>query len=924
MTENQPSLHDRARAIFEQLAGVSDDQRDRAIQQARATDPEACAEALALLGHHHRSDALLDGNASSAAARLDPLAMNAPPINLPTLAAGAALAGFTIIREIGHGGMGIVYEAQQAFPARRVALKLLRAGALAPTVLRRFALEAEALALLQHPSIARLYEAGFTGIDNRAPYIAMELVDGTPIDAYCRALDPREVLNLLALVCDGADHAHRKGVIHRDLKPGNILVTADGTPKVLDFGVARLSAPGGSESPTRQTLDGALIGTLGYMSPEQLSGDPARIDARSDVYALGVILYELLSGSPPISVEGMSIAEAAVALREREPTLLGTRRAALRGDVEAIAAKALERDPAQRYQTAADLAADIRRCLADEPIRARPQTTWYQARKFARRNRVLVGGVAAVFVALAAGLAATAWQARRASLAGDALAAELLTTRSLRDAAENDARRARAVTDFLRKILQAAHPHTTPGREATIREALDLAAASIDDSLDKQPEVKVEILQTIAAAYSALGKPDVALIYAQRATDLLAAELPNDTLLRASVTINHADILNTLDRTRDAVSLLSATRAAVVAAHGEQHTVIGSLDRQLGMALWDQGLVKEAEATLRSSLALLEETKGPTAEPTLLTVNSLAILLRDTQRFDEARPFAQRAYDHAVANDPPEHPDRIAATICLATILNSTGDNAQAFIMMESAVPMAQRILGENHPSTLAARQNFAALLLDINKTQAAVSILEDIIPRMNTVVGDENVGTLSARNTLAIGYETLKRYADAERELLIVIAGLRAREPDSFRTIVSVYNLARVQRAGGKIPEAIASFKEAIAKLDASAPPDHPYHGRFRITLGSTLARTGDAATGEPIMLDGFARLEAVTSSPEMLAPAAATIADTYRRIGDEAKATQWDERAASFAPKPPTTQPATPPAAPPSEPTTGKDPQR
>jgi WD40 repeat protein/predicted Ser/Thr protein kinase len=319
---------------------------------------------------------------------------------------------YRVVRVLGEGGMGTVYEAEQDNPRRTVALKVIRAG-LASDLLHRFAREAQILGRLHHPGIAQVYEAGVA--DSGQPYFAMELIAGMPLERYAgeQALDTRGRLELVARVCDAVQHAHERGVIHRDLKPANILVEKSGQPKVLDFGVARAADPGVTAGGGR-TEAGQLIGTLNYMSPEQASGDPAAIDPRGDVYALGVILYELLAHRLPYILDDLPLPEAARVIREQEPSRLGSLDSHLRGDVETIVAKALEKDKARRYASAGELAADIRRFLKHEPIRARPTSALYQLRKFARRHKALVGAVVGVAAALAAGTVVSVLYAVRA------------------------------------------------------------------------------------------------------------------------------------------------------------------------------------------------------------------------------------------------------------------------------------------------------------------------------------------------------------------------------------------------------------------------------------------------------------------------------------------------------------------------------
>ena len=326
-----------------------------------------------------------------------------------------AIGRYRVLRLVGEGGMGSVYEAEQDHPRRIVALKVIKPGLTSPELLRRFERESQALGRLQHPGIAQIYEVGTAdaGGTGPLPYFAMEFINGTPLRDYAEShrLGTRERLALIARVCDAVEHAHQRGIIHRDLKPSNILLDESGQPKILDFGVARVTDSDGHV--TRQTDLGQLVGTLAYMSPEQVLADPLELDTRSDVYALGVILYELLAARLPYRLSSKLI-EAARTIQEEDPARLSSISRVYRGDVETIVAKALEKDKARRYSSAAALAADIRRYLADEPIAARPASTAYQLHKFARRHKALVGGVTAVFIALAAGTIVSTWQALRA------------------------------------------------------------------------------------------------------------------------------------------------------------------------------------------------------------------------------------------------------------------------------------------------------------------------------------------------------------------------------------------------------------------------------------------------------------------------------------------------------------------------------
>jgi WD40 repeat protein/predicted Ser/Thr protein kinase len=400
-----PERRERVWALFDEAAELPPGERGAFLEAACGGDDVLRAEVESLLKH----DAGLPKGAD------DDTLLKSPVFRPPGgMAAVRRIGHYRILRELGTGGMGTVYEAEQDNPRRAVALKVIRAGLAAPELVKRFTHEAQILGRLSHPGIAQVYEAGLT--DEGQPFFAMELVRGVALDRYARqqSLDVPARLRLLARVCDAVQHAHDKGVIHRDLKPANILVDEAVQPRVLDFGVAR-ATDADLQTATGRTEFGQLIGTLGYMSPEQIAADPTRIDHRSDVYTLGVILFELLADRLPYNLAGLPLPEVARVIHDQNPSALGSINPQLRGDIETIVARALEKERGRRYASAGELASDLRRHLSHEPIRARPPSAVYLLRKFARRHKALVGGVAGVMAALVLGLVGTLLFAARAA-----------------------------------------------------------------------------------------------------------------------------------------------------------------------------------------------------------------------------------------------------------------------------------------------------------------------------------------------------------------------------------------------------------------------------------------------------------------------------------------------------------------------------
>lgn len=484
--ERRQKIEDLYHAALEQETT----HRKAFLRQASAGDESLEREVASLLSQAESADDFLEAPALEVAARSLAISARAETRSHPF-----AIGRYRIIRLLGEGGMGVVYEAEQDTPRRNVALKVIKFGLITPDRLRRFKQESQALARLQHPGIAQIYESNTadTGFGLQ-PYFAMEFIRGLPLQQYAEAhqLDTRQKLALMSKICDAVHHAHQRGLIHRDLKPANILVDETGQPKILDFGVARATDAEAQDDDgqiTMRTGLGELVGTLAYMSPEQVLGDPLELDTRSDVYALGVILYEFLCGRLPYDVRRRQLPEAVRKIRDEGPAQLGSIDRKYRGDIETLVGKALEKDKSRRYASAADLGMDIQRYLKNQPIMARPPSAGYQLQKFARRHRlgVVLGVLVLVGIAIATG--SVIWEAQIA--------------RQERDVAQqrfNDVRGLARQVIFDLQTKLAALPGTTQ-----VRKDLVAVATNYLDNLAKSGYADQGLQAELAAAYIRVG-----------------------------------------------------------------------------------------------------------------------------------------------------------------------------------------------------------------------------------------------------------------------------------------------------------------------------------------------------------------------------------------------------------------------------------
>ena len=727
----------------------------------------------ALLRAHEEAGTFLELPSAAAAAATDPDLTREPPTVLMT--PGTMIGRYKLLERIGEGGYGTVFMAEQTAPVRRaVALKIIKAGMDTRQVIARFEAERQALALMDHPNIAKVFDAGVT--ETGRPYFVMELVTGTPITKYCDELrlTPRQRLELFVPVCHAVQHAHQKGIIHRDLKPTNVLVApCDGKPlpKVIDFGVAKATGPRLTAA-TVYTGVGDLIGTPEYMSPEQAELHQVDIDTRSDIYSLGVLLYELLTGTTPIEhkrAKQAALFEVLRFIREEEPPRPSTRLSTVaelpsiaanrglepkklhgfvRGEVDWIVMKALEKDRARRYETANGLARDIERYLADEPVQACPPSVVYRFRKFASRHRAVLAAATIIVALLVAGITGTtigmvrARRAERGVTAQRKSALELLQqVQAAKTEAERAAGRAQALSGFLSEAFGAADPTLVGGdRDVKVAKVLDRAAARLSVALAGQPEAEIEARFTIGRTYNALGTYAAAVDNLRRAHELARATYGDEAepTLRVAGALARALIEN--GDYRDAEPLARDTLAASKRVCGTASPVTWNAASVYAFALTNgwrstspdwQAKIAEALPLERELVEWIRQAPGGPHEPALAAaLHSVAVALQDLggpARLAEAEQLQREAMT-IVRKHPEVERARIQAHF--AYTLTARGKLDEAKREFEDAVADQRNRFGDTHKVTLATLLFYSRLLTARGDHEEAAKVYEELIGR--------------------------------------------------------------------------------------------------------------------------------------------------------------------------------------------------
>jgi serine/threonine protein kinase/tetratricopeptide (TPR) repeat protein len=846
----------RLKELFLRAAEIeSPAERAAYLERECGNDAELRRKLEALLHAHDDSDSFLAPGPTS-----DPTPTgDEQPHAESSDAAGDVIGPYKLLQKLGEGGMGAVWVAEQHQPVkRRVALKLIKPGMDSTQVLRRFEAERQALALMDHTSIAKVFDAGTT--TQGRPYFVMELVKGVPITKYCDELNLpiRERLTLFVPVCQAIQHAHQKGIIHRDIKPSNVLVCLqDGkpVPKIIDFGIAKATSQRLTDA-SLYTEVGQVIGTLEYMSPEQAELSALDIDTRADVYALGAMLYELLTGTTPLDrrrLKQAALMEVLRLIKEQEPPRPSTRLSEskdslpsiaahrhteparltkeVRGELDWIVMKCLEKDRTRRYETANALARDVERYLTDEPVEACPPSRTYRLGKFARKYRAALSAAAAFVLLLAIAAVVSVALAVRARQA-EALAETRLEEVSKEKArADEESRIAAAVNGFLQKQLLGQadignQPLTAGGAternpNVTVRELLDRAAREIEGQFADQPVTEAAIRFTIGDAYRALGRYPEAQQHLERAVQLYTAKLGAD----------HPDTLT----------------SKITVAH----------------LYWDQGQYAKAEPLLKEALQARTAKLGADHPDTLLSKNNLAALYHAQVRYAKAEPLYEEALQGQTAKLGADHPNTLSSKNNLGRLYRAQGQYAKAEPLLKEALQARTAKLGADHPLTLLSKNNLAGLYEEQGQYAKAEPLYKEALKGRAAKLGADHPDTLDSKNSLATLYLAQGQYAKAEPFLKEALEGQTVKlGADHPHTLISKNNLAVLYNRQGQYAKAEPLYKEVLESRAAKLGADHPDTLLSKNNLAMLYLAQSQYAKAEPLLkevLQGFtAKLDA------------------------------------------------------------------
>jgi eukaryotic-like serine/threonine-protein kinase len=803
----------------------------------------------------------------------------------------AVIGPYKLLQQIGEGGMGTVFLAEQQHPVRRqVALKVIKPGMDTRQVIARFEAERQALALMDHLNIARVLDAGAT--DTGRPYFVMELVHGVSITKYCddHQLTPRQRLELFVPVCQAIQHAHQKGIIHRDIKPSNVLVTLyDGkpVPKVIDFGVAKATEQKLTER-TMFTQYGTMVGTLEYMSPEQAEASPLGVDTRSDIYSLGVLLYELLTGSTPLThqrIKEAAFAEILRLIKEEEPAKPSTRLSdsgeaiasisaqrqmepaklaqLVRGELDWIVMKTLEKDRNRRYETANGLALDVARYLHDEPVQACPPSTRYRFRKFARKHRTPLYVAGAFVVLLVAGAMVSTWQALRATHAEDVATTErdraVQAERDMGQALQqsDEARQqAQAVSSFLVGAFRSPEARQqSPEIKAVY--ILDRAAADLDANFAGLPQTKADLLDALGRSYLSLGLAAQAVAMHEQAQVLRKAVFGPD----------HADTLLTMSL--------------------------------LGMAYRDANRPAEALALVEKALERRQATLGPHHPDTLRSVHDRAQLYGDARRWPEAARLYEETLRLQKANLPADHADIGATMIDLAFVYQHLRRLDEAVALVNETIQVAKAKFGPYHSSTLHSMHNLASVYRSAERWDEALSLYQQTRELYKAKVRPDHHAVLTIALQMADIHEHRGNFAEAERLLIDLVAVRKKRDgPNHPETAAALKRLGLHYVKRQQYAEAEPWLRECLA-IHLEQSPESWLTFSTKTKLGAALLGQKKYTEAEPLLLQGYEGLALQNAAALETKEAQNWLSELYEAWGRKDKAGPWRQQSKILPPE-------------------------
>ena len=942
--------------IFEHVIDLDHTQREAYLASACGDDVALRKEIDALLRAH---DGAAKFMASPTAGSLVESTPNADSSMAATFIApirespGTRIGPYKLLQLIGEGGFGSVFMAEQEKPVvRKVALKIIKLGMDTHQVVARFEQERQALAMMDHPNIARVLDAGAT--ETGRPFFVMELVKGDPIVEYCdkNNLSIEDRLELFAQVCNAVQHAHTKGIIHRDIKPSNILVsTQDGRPhaKVIDFGIAKATARKLTEK-TLFTEHRQLIGTPEYMSPEQAEGS-LDIDTRTDVYSLGVLLYELLTGTTPFmgkELRSAAYAEIQRIIREVEPPKPSTRLSnnsdtlasvaakrhtepkrlgtLVRGELDWIVMKSLEKDRQRRYETANGLAMDIRRYLSGEPVNAAPSSTAYRFKKFVKRNRVMVSAGSAVGAALLVGVVAFAWQFKVASdqrdlavaaqqaeaeqrKAAEAARAEAVVQQIEAEKQEAEAKKqeaeatkqaaiASAVVNFQSDMLAAVDPANLPKDpttgeplkdKVTVVQALEAALKAIDEgSLKDSPMVEAGVRSTIGNTLIALGRYEEALPVLLRAMELRKSVSPDGSLEIAQSLDLLASVHQYLGMKADAARLYRDALTVRQRFAPADDPLVGIAMGNLGQSLWASGEFVEAESLLRGALAIEQAHPSKVPADRARTHDNLAKVLTELNKLDEAEQQMRTALDLRIAAFPAGHPEIALGQGNLATVLIKAKKLSEAEQLLREALVIRRATLSASHPEIAIYVRRLATVLRQQDKLAEAEPLYRESLAIERATLPPEHPTISTSLNGLGLLLKEMNKFDEAEplyREALAIRRkSLPAAHPD---IATSLNNLAVLLKDQGKFEEAQPLYREALAIRRKALPPGHPSIAVSLNNLGVSLREQEKFAEAEPLFREALEiRREALPAGSNEIASVVNSLGVVLQEQGKFAEA--------------------------------------